>query len=453
MHTDRNKRTIRRTLLAAAFGMFLDGFDLSIMAVALLSLREDWRLTPAATGTLMAAALLGSLLGGAIGGPLVDRYGRRTLLLPNILLYIAGAVISAASTDLSVLWIGRFAVGLAVGMDYPLVATVIAEYSDAEQRGNHFAGANIAWYAGALASTLVGLLLLFYAGIAAWRGMLLAAALPALGLLWLRRNIPESPRWLTRKGATREAREALSRLHPAWSTDEIQKTTESYGQSVRDWRTLFRAPWRRRLWLSVAPWFCLDVVSLGIGLYFPVVLRTEELAGTNVEAAAINAIFLIISIGGLLFAAPRLDRIGRIPLQIAGFLLMGFGLVLFIGGLLAQMPEFVYAGAAFFSFGTGVGPGVTAMALSVEIFPTELRASAGGIATAVSRLGAAFSAVIFPTMTAHFGLPTVLVLMIAVSLAGALISYRYAVEPAGQTLERLESTHHSRSAGLPKDDA
>ena len=438
MHTDTNQRTVRRTLLAAAFGMFLDGFDLSIMAVALLSLREEWRLTPAATGALMAAALLGSLLGGAIGGWLVDRFGRRALLLPNILLYIVGAVLSAASPDLPLLWMGRFAVGLAVGMDYPLVATVIAEYSETERRGNHFATANIAWYLGALASTIVGLVLLFSVGVGAWRRMLLAAALPALGLLWLRRDIPESPRWLARKGETVKAHSALLRLHPAWSVGQINETTLLYGQSTRRWRLLFQPQWRRRLWLSIAPWFCLDVVSLGIGLYFPVVLRTEGFAATDVEAAAINALFLVISIGGVAFAASRLDRIGRIPMQMAGFLLMGFGLAVFIAGLLAKMPDFVYAGAAFFSIGTGIGPGVTAMALAVEIFPTELRASAGGLATAISRLGAALSAIVFPTMAAHLGLPAVLAFMTLVSLLGALITYRYAVEPAGRTLEELE---------------
>ncbi|MDA8389496.1 MAG: MFS transporter [Gammaproteobacteria bacterium] len=445
-----NQRTVRRTLLAAAFGMFLDGFDLSIMAVALLSLREDWQLTPASTGALMAAALLGSLLGGAVGGWLVDRYGRRALLLPNILLYILGAVLSAAAADLALLWMGRFTVGLAVGMDYPLVATVIAEYSETEGRGNHFAHANIAWYVGALTSTLVGLLLLFWAGVGAWRFMLLAAAFPALGLLWLRRNIPESPRWLARKGRATDAQSALTRLHPAWSTERVGEATRGYGQSVRRWRVLFQAQWRRRLWLSIAPWFCLDVVSLGIGLYFPVVLRTEGFAATNVEAAAINAIFLVISIGGVAFAAPRLDRIGRIPLQIAGFLLMAFGLTVFIAGLLAQMPGFVYTGAAFFSIGTGIGPGVTAMALAVEIFPTELRASAGGLATAISRLGAALSAIVFPTMAAHLGLPAVLFSMTLVSLLGALISHWYAIEPAGKSLEELEPGHGFAENGRPR---
>ena len=437
MKTEAIGRLQQQALRAAGLGMFLDGFDLSIMAIALLPLRMVWHLGPAAIGNLMASALIGSLVGGLVGGALVDRFGRRALLLPNVALYILGALGSALSPNLTLLWISRFIIGLGVGMDYPLVATVVAEYSTKERRGNGFAWINMAWYAGALASTLVGLALLPI-GSSSWRFMLGAAVLPALVLLWLRRRIPESPRWLVRRGRREEAEKALSLLHPHWTLHEIATTLNSFEGTVRRWPALFKKFWRRRLGLSVIPWFCLDVVGLGIGLYFPVVLRMQGLATNDIAAAGINAIFLLISTLGIILILSRLDHWGRIPLQIAGFALMTLGLLMFAWGITVHHAWGVYAGAAVYSFGTGIGPGVTAMALSVEIFPTELRASAGGIATAVSRLGAALSAVVFPRFEATWGLTPVLFVMGGVALIGAWVTHIYPLEPAGKSLEAME---------------
>ncbi len=430
-------RLAKQAVRAASLGMFLDGFDLSIMAIALLPLRAQWRLGAGAIGNLMAAALIGSLLGGLVGGRLVDRFGRRALLLPNVALYALGAIVSALSPDLTALWIGRFVVGFAVGMDYPLVATVVAEYSAEGDRGRGFAGINVAWYLGAFASTLLGLALLRF-GPDSWRLMLGAALLPALVLLWLRRSIPESPRWLMRHGSHTAAREAMQKLHPAWGESKMTDTLASFSGTVRRTAILFQRPWRKRLVLGLVPWTCLDIVGLGIGLYFPLVLRMQGLAADNTAAAGINAAFLLISTVGILFIYRRLDRWGRIPLQIAGFALMVAGLLLFAFGITTHEVVGVYTGAAVYSLGTGIGPGVTAMALSVEIFPTELRASAGGLATAVSRLGAAFSAIVFPRLETAWGLPVVLVLMAGVSLIGAGVTRACPIEPAGHTLEALE---------------
>ena len=427
----------QQAVRAASLGMFLDGFDLSIMAIALLPLRAQWHLGTGAIGNLMAAALIGSLLGGLIGGRLVDRFGRRALLLPNVALYALGAIASALSPNLATLWIGRFVVGLAGGMDYPLVATVVAEYSGESDRGRGFAGINVAWYLGAFASTLLGLALLGL-GPDSWRFMLGAALLPALVLLWLRRRIPESPRWLMRRGSQGAAREALQRLRPALSEAQATDVLARFSGAMRRTTILFQRPWRKRLALSLIPWTCLDIVGLGIGLYFPLILRMQGLAGNNTAAAGINAAFLLVSTAGILFIYRRLDRWGRIPLQTAGFGLMVVGLLLFAFGIAAHEVVSVYAGSAVYSLGTGIGPGVTAMALSVEIFPTELRASAGGLATAVSRLGAAFSAIIFPRLEAAWGLPVVLILMAGVSLIGAGVTRGSPVEPAGHTLEALE---------------
>ena len=422
---------------AAMLGMLLDGYDLSIMAVVLLSLHSTWHLHATETGLLMAMALLGSLLGGLVGGVFTDRFGRRKLLFPNIFLYVIGALVSAFSPDVSILFLGRFLTGLAIGLDYPLVATIVAEYSPSANRGNRFARVNLAWYVGALLSTGVGWALLF-TGDASWRWMLGSAVVPALALLWLRRGLPESPRWLARNGHASAAREALARLYPECTPAELSTQLTAFQGHRQSWRVLLRKVWLRRLVLSIFPWFCLDVVGLGIGLYFPLVLRSNGLASSDGAAAAINAGFLVISALGIIYILSRLDRWGRIPLQSAGFGLMSLGLGLFAlcswNGWIAG----IYAGAAVYSLGVGIGPAVTVFALAVEIFPTELRASAAGLATGLSRLGAFISAVLFPVFEKRWGIPWVLVVMAMVALLGMLATLIYGVESRQKSLEDLE---------------
>ena len=425
---------------AAMLGMLLDGYDLSIMAVVLLPLHNAWHLHATETGLLMAMALLGSLLGGLAGGVFTDRFGRRKLLFPNIFLYVIGALVSAFSPDVSILFLGRFLTGLAIGLDYPLVATIVAEYSQPANRGNRFARVNLAWYVGALLSTGVGWALLF-TGAASWRWMLGSAAAPALALLWLRRGLPESPRWLARNGHPSAARAALARLYPEYTSAELGTQLTAFQGHRQPWRVLLHRVWLRRLVLSIFPWFCLDVVGLGIGLYFPMVLRSNGLAGSDGAAAAINAGFVLISALGIIYILSRLDRWGRIPLQSAGFALMSLGLGLFAlcswNGWIAG----IYAGAAVYSLGVGIGPSVTVFALAVEIFPTELRASAAGLATGISRLGAFISAVLFPVLEKSWGIPLVLVVMAIVALLGMLVTLIYGVESRQKSLEDLERVH------------
>ncbi|MBN6742620.1 MFS transporter, partial [Acidithiobacillus sp. MC6.1] len=251
----------------------------------------------------------------------------------------------------------------------------------------------------------------------------------------------ESPRWLARNGHPSAARAALTRLYPEYTSAELSTQLTAFQGHRQSWRVLLHRVWLRRLVLSIFPWFCLDVVGLGIGLYFPLVLRSNGLASSDGAAAAINAGFLVISALGIVYILSRLDRWGRIPLQSAGFGLMSLGLGLFAlcswNGWIAG----IYAGAAVYSLGVGIGPSVTVFALAVEIFPTELRASAAGLATGISRLGAFISAVLFPVLEKSWGIPLVLVVMAGVALLGMLATLIYGVESRQKSLEDLERVH------------
>ncbi len=295
----------------------------------------------------------------------------------------------------------------------------------------------MAWYVGALLSTAIGWSLLFI-GSDSWRWMLGSAALPALALLWLRRGLPESPRWLVRHERMPQADLALLQLHPESTTAERQAMLRDFAAPSRSWRILIQKAWLRRLFLSIFPWFCLDVVGLGIGLYFPLVLRSSGFAPSDAAAAAINAGILCISLLGIGYMMPRIDRWGRVPLQSTGFLFMTAGLLLFALAAAQNWLSGIYVASAIYALGVGIGPGVTVFAFATELFPTEYRASVAGLATGISRAGALLSALLFPSLEKTWGLPRLLVLLAAISLLAVWVTWRYGVEPRQKSLEDLE---------------
>ncbi|MGC9128057.1 MAG: MFS transporter, partial [Acidithiobacillus sp.] len=145
-----------------------------------------------------------------------------------------------------------------------------------------------------------------------------------------------------------------------------------------------------------------------------------------------------VTAGAILYILPRIDRVGRIPLQKGGFALMAVGLAIFALGVAMPSVAVLFFGSTLYALGLGLGPAVTIFALAVEIFPTEWRASVAGLATSVSRLGAVFSAVLFPILEQRVGVAALLMAVAAVAWLGRIITARFAVESSARSLEALE---------------
>ncbi|WP_226830210.1 MFS transporter [Acidithiobacillus caldus] len=128
-------RRHRRVLWASGLGIFLDGYDLSIMAIALIVLKDQWHPSSAALGLLGTAALVGALVGGLLGGPIADRFGRKTIYLIDIAAFFFAALLSGFAWDIASLVAFRFLLGLGVGADYPLSSTYMAEFMPKDRRG------------------------------------------------------------------------------------------------------------------------------------------------------------------------------------------------------------------------------------------------------------------------------------------------------------------------------
>jgi MFS transporter, putative metabolite transport protein len=446
-----------RIWLLSAMGIFLDGFDLFIIAIALPLIVQHLGPTPVMQGLIGAAATLGAIAGASFLGRLTDLWGRKYLYLADLSVFIVFAVISGFSWDSYSLVVFRFLLGIGVGADYPICASYVTEFMPARIRGRMLIGAFSFQALGMLAAALTGLLVLKLSpGQEGWRLMLVAGAIPAGIVLLFRMSVPESPRWLIRKGKMEEAAKIANVLIPGREKDIAaaalteKQQVETVTRKPLGYGALFSAKYRGRTILASASWFLMDIATYGVGLFTPLLLSSFALgaAHSNVLAAEFSAIeeaafvdvFLIL---GFLINVLLVERWGRIKLQVIGFAGMSLGLVILAtavmlpGGGASHIPM-VLVGFIIFNLLMNMGPNATTFILPAELFPTDVRASAHGFAAGCAKFGAALGIFFLPILKASWGVGATIMVMALVSLLGLVVTLAFQVETKGQSLEELE---------------
>ena len=446
-------RLQRRSAWAAGLGIFLDGYDLSIIAIALILLKPQWQLGPLQTGLLGGAALAGAFFGGLIGGPLADRYGRKAIYLLDMATFLVGALASGFAPDLASLVALRFVLGVGVGADYPLSATYLVEFLPRARRGRIAVWVFALWMGGAAVSSVVGLALLLL-GEHAWRFMLASGAIPALGILWLRKNLPESPRWYLCRGRVPEAVRVLAQLVPALSQADCRAliaAEQARRQAPRAaWRALFTRAYLRRTLFITLPWFLFDIMGYSFGIYAPLLLLGLGLH-TKVQSVIGNTLLDVVALIGTALLAETIERVGRLRAQVMGFVGSVVGLLLVWMFALHGPPPLtvLITGLVLWQVAISYGPSNTCWIIPVELYPTELRASAHGLATAVSRAGALIAVLLLPLVQETIGEAWLMLVFAAIGVAGAVLSARLGEETAGKPLEQELRELPPRQPAMP----
>jgi MFS family permease len=418
----------KRVWFLSAMGIFLDGFDLFIIAIALPLIAVELRANSWAQGMVGAAAVVGAIAGALTLGKLADVFGRRTLFIVDLAIFALSSLLSALAWSLPSLIAFRFLVGIGVGADYPIAAAYLAEFMPARLRGRMLVAAFSFQAFGMLAGAATGIaILLIHPSPAAWRWMLGAGLIPTIVLVAARSGVPESDHW---------AKHAEDRA-------------ASGGTSASYW-SLFSDHYLRRTLLATVPWSLMDVTLYGVGMFTPTILAALSLVGrgsflsmdiASSEGTALLDIFLL---AGFALNIWLVERWGRIRLQALGFMGMAIGLLLL--SLSAMAPgehkrlALVLCGFAIFNLMVNAGPNPTTYLLPAELFPTELRASGHGLAAAAGKLGAVVGIFFLPVLKARVGIATTVALAAGVSLLGLAVTWMLGVETAGQSLEEVQRT-------------
>jgi len=441
----------------SAMGVFLDGFDLFIIGVAMPIIVKDMHPSPELQGLIGAAAVVGAMFGAFVGGRLTDMFGRKLIYVANLGLFALFSLASALAVDAWWLLVLRLLLGVGIGADYPLCASYVSEFMPARLRGRLLIGAFSFQALGMAAAAGTGLLVLsMHPQSDAWRWMLASAALPAAAVMFLRISIPESARWCMEHGQNERAASIIGRLIPA-ERERLEKLVkkekhhiEKVQRKEEGYAMLFSAKYIRRTILAAGAWFLMDIASYAIGLFTPTILAaleftTKHTAGpiakdfAATEGSAFLDLFLIV---GFLLNVFLVERWGRIRLQVVGFAGMAVGLVILAYASHLDLTghhsvPLIFAGFILFNLLMNAGPNATTFILPAELFSTEVRASGHGFAAGAAKFGAALGIFFLPILKAQLGVPLTLYLLAGICGLGLLITVIFHVETKGKSLEEL----------------
>src|SRR5918993_1304306 len=193
-----------RVLTGSGLGWALDAMDVGLISFVIAALAVQWSLEPGQTAWIASIGFVGMAVGATLGGLLADRFGRRQVFAATLLIYGLATGASALVGGLAALLVLRFLVGLGLGAELPVASTYVSEFAPARMRGRLIVILEAFWAVGWTAAALIGFLVI-PASEAGWRWAFGLGALPAAYALVVRWGLPESARWLERRGRTEEA--------------------------------------------------------------------------------------------------------------------------------------------------------------------------------------------------------------------------------------------------------
>src|SRR6201986_2015697 len=283
----RARRNVVLTAAIAGLGGLLFGYDTGVIASALLFIKVDFSLGSFAQGLVVAAVPIGAVGGAAIAGPAADTYGRRPMILLSAVVFIVGALASAASQGLGVLVVARVVIGIAIGLASAASPVYISEVAPPDSRGRLVSFFQLAVTIGILVAYLVGLA---FNGIEGWRWMLGLGCVPALGLAFGMLRMPQSPRWLGVQGAGFQARATLAKIRvddPDTIDREIEEIKESIDEKPGAWSELLQPAVKAALVVGVGLAILQQVTGINTVIYYaPTIV---EFTGVNSSAGSILA--------------------------------------------------------------------------------------------------------------------------------------------------------------------
>ena len=447
-----------KAMLTSGMGFFTDAYDLFIIGVVLAILTPLWKLTPFEVSLIGSTSLISAAFGAILFGRLADFVGRRAIYGFTLIVLAAGAIASAFSPGVIFLLIFRFILGLGIGGDYPLSATLMSEYANRRDRGKLITMVFSMQGVGLILGPLVAIILLV-AGInhdITWRIMLALGAVPALATFYLRRQIAETPRFaIAMQGNIEEAHRTVQMvtkqsIQQTSSAAQIlpEKKLERQQAKPKSWLYLLFTR-RYLLWLigTAGTWFLLDIAYYGTTISSPLVLKSlnpHSNLVTNMLYTLI--IFVVAALPGYILAAFTIDKLGRKWIQCFGFGMMAlaYGVLALFPALSAiTLPFLLIYGLSYFF--TEFGPNVTTFVYPAELFPVMVRSTAHGTAAAFGKVGAFIGAFAFPYLLTTYHLPGAMAFAAVISVAGLILTFLTLPEPNQRSLEEISDEHTVRA--------
>jgi len=446
-----NHAFLARISFIAALGGVLYGYDMGIIAAAVIFVKNSFALSTFMVELVVSIVLIGAMVGAMVGGAVADRIGRRATLIWAGGIFIAGSVLAPLSPNVTTLIVARFIIGLGIGFTSVTAPVYVSELAPPQSRGMLIGLYQFALTMGIALADLVGYWL---ARGEAWRLMFGIAAVPTLFFLAVILTVPESPRWLFAHSRQKDAESVLlSYTDQNGAQQFLADIQEGLKTPIEQrWKALWTPAVRYSLFIAVGFTVLQQVTGINTIIYYGP--QIFELAGIGSHANSILAtlVIAVVNVIGTVVGITLVDRVGRKPLLYLG--VTGMTVALFalafafshqatLGGSLGAIAIgclMLYIACFAFSLGA------IAWILVSEVFPLRVRGRGVAVATLASGISNFAVSLTFLSLINAMGTAFTFAVYGVLSIV-TLLFIRFAVpETCGRELESISVRNATQTA-------
>lgn len=435
----------KNLLVASGIGWAFDAMDVGLVSFVVTAIAADphFNLTATQKSWVLSIGFIGMAIGAALGGYLADRFGRKTVFTATLIVFGIANGAMAFSWTLTALLAARLVIGLGLGAELPVASTLVSEFSPADKRGRITVLLESFWAVGWIVAALIGYFVIPVSGDWGWRIALLIGAIPLLYAIVVRRQLPESVRFLESQGRSEEAEHAVRYFETAGSGSASaavardRRRTRAKAKAARAakaprirTRELFS---RRFLPVTIAiwaTWFFVNFSYYGAFTWMPSLLADQF--GSLTKSFGYTLAISIAQLPGYFLAAWLVEHWGR-RRTLATFLAVS-AVAAFLFSQSVTVAQVLCFGMLLSA--SNLGAWGVMYAVTPEIYPTRLRAAASGAAAAAGRVAAIIAPLLVPWfLTLSGGNKTVAFIVFAAAFVLACIAALFLPEKTGETLE------------------
>jgi putative MFS transporter len=380
-------------------------------------------------------SFLGMFIGAASAGLLADRFGRARVFQVSMIFWGLGSILCGFASSVEMLAAARVLLGFGMGMEFPVAQSMVSEIIPAKQRGRYIALLEGFWPLGFIASGLLSFAVLSFAD---WHWVFILQGIPAIFVLIVRRYVPESPRWLASHGDADRAERVMSEIEqkvserlggaalPAPAPEKIEAPRTTQGLA-----TLFAPGYRRRTIMLWCLWFFALLGFYGLTTWLGALLQAKGFPVT--KSVYYTILISLAGIPGFLTAALTIEALGRKTTLIAA--LLGAAISCYFYGGATDQAQLIAAGFCMQFCAFGMWSAL--YAYTPELYPTHVRATGTGFASAIGRIGSLIGPSLIGFILPTAGQSGVFALGAGAFALAALVVLVLGEETKGRTLESI----------------
>ncbi len=424
-------------IICSGIGGILYGYDVGVYSGALPFIRDSLSLSTDQVGFIGGAVFGGGLIGTLATGYLSDKFGRRTMIIVSSILFLIGVIALLFAQLFITILLSRIVMGIGIGIVSVAVPSYLSEIAPTSVRGKSVAVFQLFLTLGILLAYVIDY---FFTPSGSWRAMFAVIIVPSIILFITMMRLPESPRWLTANGKSREALDILHRTRSLQEAEkEMQGIVETLNAEHARWRDLFSRKLALALFLAVFVAVFNQFTAInGFLQYAPDVFRQAGFASGNTQMEGAMALGLINLIGTII-ALSLVDKLGRRTLLMTG---TGGVVLSYIFLALASHANLAPISSLFgliaFVFFFAIGPGVVVWLAISELFPTEVRAKGVAIGLFASSLSAWLVTTVFLQIKEVLGLAGTYWLFAACTVVYFIVVAKLLPETKQRSLEQVQ---------------